>query len=458
MRRKNQKNFGINFGSVMKVAQLGQQALGAYQQSQDSYQRAREAESASAESQRQTRELKRLSEEVGKSKNSGELTQQVGSVLSQKGMSMTQRNYALPAILGAVATSVLPMAVQPAMNFITGDKSQGELQEQSIRAQNAQTEATKRLAAASERAQARQKQMSAAGDPGFLKNLGGLAKDIGKVGFGMIKNNKKAFYGAAAAGATAAGIKYGVNKFIQRDMKKNNISMNQIAGNRNRQMYLANGATPGQIEQFESQKSYSLRSILPFSTVASTAISEAPNIAGYMGQRKQILQQRKMQEKIDRLNKQKSNLQQQQPQQQSVLQKSYSYSASSILRSAFDTFKGQNKSGVGLGKRAAIWGNKAMNFGAELMGGGKGIVKTTGKFLQNQGAQSGNKWTQNAGNWIMANQKKALIGSLGVGALMAKGVAQAGKLGYKATDKALRTVDRNAYTYTDTMSGQVNNN
>lgn len=473
------KCFGFNFGSLMKVANIGQQALGTFQQARASYDQAQQAEQVSADSRRRTRAISKLADQMSTTKDpqaAAQATQDAGAQMAeQKQMSETFRRIRQKMFVGPLAAALIPAVAGPAMDlakqgvtagaqFITGSKSPEEAQEDLAASQKAQAEATNRLAAASERAQARaaQKQMSAPTQGG---NFLGFAKDMGKVGWNMVKNNRKAFYAAGTAGALAAGMKYGVNKYIQRDMRKNNISMNQIAGNRDRQRYLAAGATPEQIEAHELQQQQRSYSILPLTTVATTAMSEVPTIAGYFGQRKQILKQRKMQAQLDRhaaatRQQQPAPVQPrpQQPQQAPVpgQQRTYSFASNKFIQSAFNSLKSvKPKSGYGFGKRAAVWGGKALDFGASLMGGGKGIVKSTGNLIKQQGQKSGNQWTQNAGNWIMNNQKKALLGSIGVGALMARGVAKAGKLGYKATDKALRAVDRNAYEYTDVMSGAV---
>lgn len=475
------KCFGFNLGSLMKIANIGQQALGTYQQARASYDNAQQAEQASADSRRRTRAINKLADQMSATRDpniAAQATQDAGAQMAeQKQMSeivrrSRQKNFVWAALASAAAGPAMDLAkqgVESGARFLTGEKSQEEAQADLAASQQAQAEATNRLAAASERAQARetQKQMSAPTQGGG-SNFLGFAKDMGKVGWNMVKNNRKAFYAAGTAGALAAGMKYGVNKYIQRDMRKNNISMNQIAGNRDRQRYLAAGATPEQIEAHElqqQQRSYSFRSVLPLTTVATTAMSEAPTIAGYFGQRKQILKQRKMQAQLDRhaaaTRQQPAPVQPQRPQQPQQApvpgqQRTYSFASNKFIQSAFNTLKSvKPKSGYSFGKRAAVWGGKALDFGASLMGGGKSIVKSTGNLIKQQGQQSGNQWTQNAGNWIMNNQKKALIGSIGVGALMARGVAKAGKLGYKATDKALRTVDRNAYEYTDVMSGAV---
>lgn len=465
----------------MKVANIGQQALGTFQQARASYDQAQQAEQVSADSRRRTRAISKLADQMSTTKDpqaAAQATQDAGAQMAeQKQMSETFRRIRQKMFVGPLAAALIPAVAGPAMDlakqgvtagaqFITGSKSPEEAQEDLAASQKAQAEATNRLAAASERAQARaaQKQMSAPTQGGG-SNFLGFAKDMGKVGWNMVKNNRKAFYAAGTAGALAAGMKYGVNKYIQRDMRKNNISMNQIAGNRDRQRYLAAGATPEQIEAHELQQQQRSYSILPLTTVATTAMSEVPTIAGYFGQRKQILKQRKMQAQLDRhaaatRQQQPAPVQPrlQQPQQAPVpgQQRTYSFASNKFIQSAFNSLKSvKPKSGYSFGKRAAVWGGKALDFGASLMGGGKGIVKSTGNLIKQQGQKSGNQWTQNAGNWIMNNQKKALLGSIGVGALMARGVAKAGKLGYKATDKALRAVDRNAYEYTDVMSGAV---
>ena len=51
----------------------------------------------------------------------------------------------------------------------------------------------------------------------------------------------------------------------------------------------------------------------------------------------------------------------------------------------------------------------------------------------------------------MKNQKKALVGTLGVGAVMAKGFGHLFNAGYKTGDKAFRSLDKKAYEYNDVM-------
>ena len=495
---KRQKQFNAEL--ILNAVNTGTQAVGMIQSSKQSAEVAKQAEDASLRSREQTKALNNLVKAAeSNSKIANDLSTAGGAIIAQRAMSFThrwagsrksQKLFFLPALIGVGG---LALSAGGMIQSSIQSSAAAEQAEQASVDMNKQTEALSRLAAVNERAQNRlaQKGMSNVGTTptpttqnkgSILSNSLGFAKDIGKGTGRWIKNNPKMLTATVSAGVITAGVKYGVNKWIQKDMEKNGMSMDYVKDNQNRQLMLQSGMTPDQVAQYElqkrreerggrRQKSYSIGEWVGVPSLMGAgfeafgqAAQNAPTVSGYLSQRKQFIKQRKRDEKIEKykeiLRKQgKSipaaarNYHPEQPQTQGqgsvVGNQQRAYSSTQVKPTPTPTPK--SKSVSSLKNKAASTAYGVADFGAMMMGGGSHYVKSIGRGMQKLGKESGNVYTQKTGDWIMKNQKKALVGTLGVGAVMAKGFGHLFNAGYKTGDKAFRSLDKKAYEYNDVM-------
>lgn len=261
------------------------------------------------------------------------------------------------------------------------------------------------------------------------KNTLGLGRNIGKIAL----ENKNILIGSTMAGTAMGGASYVTDKVIQRDMKKNGIPLMQ---NTEYPVY-------DDYENYfpEEQKNYSsvLKGVKSIgktifnagkenkgTILLTSTMGSVPLATSYLSTKDAIK---------DQINAEKLYQQ----------EKSYSIiprilgigkSVGKSISSGINTFK-NNPVGSTLGGISNFIG-----------GGGKKGVQNFGKRLKELGEESGNSYSKNIGRFIQRDPNTAVALSIPVGVGITAGTWD---LGERATSGIIRSIDKDAYKYQDSL-------
>ena len=275
-------------------------------------------------------------------------------------------------------------------------------------------------------------------NPQTVKNVQGFVKDLGK--FGWSKRNK-VLSGAVMGGTLAAGGAV-VDKAIQKDAKRNGIpignSVPQEESSQQKQysteqsilekgQNLVKRGAKAAGREFKGQFKGTMGKILTPAFIAMPAV-------GYLAEKKQY------QDQIASTNQK----------QFAKISPSVMKSASqwlgkqgNLIKDSWTKFKGKfNK-----------WKDAPVKNSMNGLGGflGQRGDKMAEQFTQ-LGKESGNKYTQQLGDFLTKHGKTAAAGGIAVGSgIMAAGWGQ----GEKITKKAIKSVDPNAYAYQESKEQPV---
>lgn len=290
-----------------------------------------------------------------------------------------------------------------------------------------------------------------AGAVNFGKNALGYAKDMGKLAW----SQKKKLGGYLASGATFGVLGYGADKWIQHDIKKNNLPLLPDQQNQQKpqqKVYAATGSIMNTASEYLNKgkkwavdfgkKKWEHVKANPKSTIFGGALTVGLGagmpLMSYAADKKQI----------------KDQMAATQGYNSSPQQRSYA-AVGSIL----------SKRGKQVGDYVIKQKDNIVNFfknkpGLKTLdkissfsgGGGKVGRESMVDAIAKQGAESGNSWTKNTADFLKKHEKTAAGTTiLGGTALMMGGFGQ----GEKLTKKAIGAVDKNAYAYEKSKEQQI---
>lgn len=346
-----------------------------------------------------------------------------------------QKEFIAPALaaLGGKAMAGLSVAGNAAMigGIFQGASQMKQAEEHAAQAEEQNRKMTKALNKIAENAknnpQAAQQAADIVGQKQFarinlgkvfnkknLQNAKGLAKDVGKIAW----KGKNHLIGGTLMGGSMAAASYATDKYIQHDMKKNNIPLEKTYAAPGSIMKTVKGA--GKVLGDAAKKNKGTIGFM-------AALGSAPTLIGYSAEKKQYR---------DQVN---------------ATQRNYAIPGMSIKRLLV--------SGRNLGRKiknlpiVKTPGQTILGGISNMSGGGgrKGVYKF-GHQLERYGRHSGSEWSQKAGKFIMNNPKTALAGSIPVGAGIMTATWGAGE---KIVDKTARTLDKNAFKYQDSKNENI---
>ena len=250
-----------------------------------------------------------------------------------------------------------------------------------------------------------------------LQNAKGLAKDVGKI----IWKGKNHLIGGTLMGGSMAAASYATDKYIQHDMKKNNIPLEKTYAAPGSIMKTVKGA--GKVLGDAAKKNKGTIGFM-------AALGSAPTLIGYSAEKERYR---------DQVN---------------ATQRNYAIPGMSSMSMKRLLVNGRN-----LGRKIKNLpiiktpGQTILGGISNISGGGgrKGVYKF-GHQLERYGRHSGSEWSQKAGKFIMNNPKTALAGSIPVGAGIMAATWGAGE---KMVDKTARTLDKNAFKYQDSKNEEI---
>ena len=260
----------------------------------------------------------------------------------------------------------------------------------------------------------------------------GITKSYSQTGMikGVWKAGKEAFSGGVKSnilmgiGATGAG--YGISKFIQKDMKKNNMSIDAETGQLQQNSYSDVPPATTSISNNTKKPGIFRRALGPAGSMALGGVFESGELFGYMADKQQA--------------KQMANMTQ---------QRAYGVVNSTLqaIKNPVKWYKGTTMGADGMKSFKSTmsgWFNNIASMGV----GGKENVGKFAKGLKN----SGNETLSKVGNWMIENPNSANMATavplMGVGTL-------AWTSTQKGTEKAVRAMDSKAYAYRDAKNKQI---
>lgn len=350
-------------------------------------------------------------------------------------------------------------------------------------------------------------------DFGFIKNItntagkwlgksefGRTVKGVGKVAKDMAYDNRHFLIGSTIAGASMAGIHYGINKGIQHNMKKNGIDMTAIRDMQREDQQVNQG------QYYPQQSMYAIASVTDTSNLdrkvakdkfgntigydyytkgtkvnpskfvgrkgmttgqlagqlmkehavgvmpmVFTSAFEVPNIIGYNQEKdklKALSDMARARKGLSPLPVKKvgNNQQIMQPQTQPTqVQQQRMYGA-------VGNWFTKVGNGIRNWAKAPVQNTLA---GIDKMSGGRGVagVDNFSKRLTDAGKQYDSRFLQNAGKWWGNHKKTALVGSITLGAAA---MGKTMKLGENIVNKPMKAIDPNAYAYDDYKEQLIN--
>lgn len=340
-----------------------------------------------------------------------------------------QKEFIAPALaaLGGKAMAGLSVAGNAAMigGIFQGASQMKQAEEHAAQAEEQNRKMTKALNKIAENAknnpQAAQQAADIVGQKQFTRiNLGkvfnkkniqnakGLAKDVGKIAW----KGKNHLIGGTLMGGSMAAASYATDKYIQHDMKKNNIPLEKTYAALGSIMKTVMGA--GKVLGDAAKKNKGTIGFM-------AALGSAPTLIGYSAEKKQYR---------DQVN---------------ATQRNYAIPGMSVLKNIGKKIKSLPI--YNTPKETILGGISNMSGG----GGRKGVYKF-GHQLERYGRHSGSEWSQKAGKFIMNNPKTALVGSIPVGAGVMAATWGAGE---KMVNKTARTLDKNAFKYQDSKNENI---
>lgn len=246
-----------------------------------------------------------------------------------------------------------------------------------------------------------------------LQNAKGLAGDLGKI----VWKGKSKLIGGTLMGGSMAAASYATDKYIQKDMKKNNIPLEKTYAIPGSVMNTVKGA--GRVVGKTMKKHGG-------SIAGMAALGSIPTLLGYSAEKRQYKDQI-----------------------ESTQQRNYAAPAVGMAVKRFLT-AGGNKIGSDLYKKPGetILGTISGFSG----GGGKGGVYKFGHQLNRYGKHSGSEWSQKAGKFIMDHPKTSLAASIPVGGAI---IGATWGTGEKLVNKTARSLDKNAFKYQDSKNEEI---
>lgn len=254
-----------------------------------------------------------------------------------------------------------------------------------------------------------------------LQNAKGLAGDLGKI----VWKGKSKLIGGTLMGGSMAAASYATDKYIQKDMKKNNIPLEKTYAIPGSVMNTVKGA--GRVVGKTMKKHGG-------SIAGMAALGSIPTLLGYSAEKRQYKDQI-----------------------ESTQQRNYAAPAVGMAVKRFLT-AGGNKIGS-VGRR--IKGSDLYKKPGETIlgtisgfsgGGGKGGVYKFGHQLNRYGKHSGSEWSQKAGKFIMDHPKTSLAASIPVGGAI---IGATWGTGEKLVNKTARSLDKNAFKYQDSKNEEI---
>lgn len=275
----------------------------------------------------------------------------------------------------------------------------------------------------------------------FARNAKGFAKDLGPV----IWKRKNDIIGGVLGGSALAGGAYLADKYVQHDMKKSGIKIPEKSDAPVQKSYATIGGVlkgTGKVLKDAVKENKGMIATL-------SVMGAAPVLAGYASNKAQMKDQIKAtsgnanKNSNPQINKNKLN------------QKTYSIGSfiksgwNSLKKSNFGQTVKKNYNTFNAHRGQSILGFISNNI---AMGGGRKGVERFGDDLIKQGAKSGNKWTQKAGNFVKNYPKTAIAASIPIGLGV---TAATWDQGEKLTKKALKKIDKNAFAYQESQNEEV---
>lgn len=269
--------------------------------------------------------------------------------------------------------------------------------------------------------------------PSIMSKIGTAAKDIYGAGKDLVANNIKGTIAYAGMASLAA---YGANKYIQHDMKKEGLDVDDI-GNlayKKQKSYASSSAESvvnGAAKGVEKQSFLShLKSPMG---IGISAAFEIPRVFDYSSEKNQL------KEMVGATGRPKSIMQ----------QRSYAAPTGGFMQTVRNIPKNLKGWWAGIKSHPG----ESITNGISFIGtAGFGGTKATQEFAGNLASGSKSESMRKFGKWMQNHKALANLTTLAPSAAIGIGgwnVAQG------AGDKALRTIDPNAYKYQDAKNRQL---